>query len=592
MLWLLAPLCCVATIHLPCVASMPITNQINLQNLKGDLFGGVTAAIIALPMALAFGVASGAGAAPGLYGAILVGFFAALFGGTPTLISEPTGPMTVIFTAVIAGLLAANPENGMAMAFTVVMLAGIFQILFGSLRLGKYITLMPYTVISGFMSGIGIILIILQLAPFLGHPTPKGGVLGTLRSLPELVSNLHTAEFTLALITVAILFLMPRKLKRYVPPQLVALIVGTLVSLVAFGDLEIRRIGEIPSGLPSFHPPVFTLAQWRSMIVNGLVLGMLGCIDALLTSVVADSLTRTQHDSDKELIGQGIGNLMSGLFGGLPGAGATMGTVVNIQAGAQTALSGISRSLILLVVVLWAGGLTATIPLAVLAGIALKVGINIIDWGFLKRAHRVSWKGAMIMYSVILLTVFVDLITAVGIGVFVANILTIKRLTDIQSEDVKAITDDDDQILLSAEEKALLREADGRVLLFQLSGPMIFGVSKAISRQHQAVADCEVLILDINDVPHLGVTSSLAIENAIREALDLNREVFIVGAAGQSRRRLQKLGVLAQIPAQHLLGDRTEALRQAVACIKQRDSVSLTAPSGLNSTDAATAVQG
>jgi SulP family sulfate permease len=550
---------------------MQITNRINFRNVRGDVFGGVTAAIIALPMALAFGVASGAGAASGLYGAVLVGFFAALFGGTPTLISEPTGPMTVVMTAVIAGLIAANPENGMAMAFTVVMMAGLFQILFGILRLGKYVTQMPYTVISGFMSGIGIILIILQLAPFMGQAAPQGGVVGTLQSLPELIANVQMPELMLALLTIAILFLMPKKLKRYVPPQLVALIVGTLVSLMVFSDVDIRRIGAIPSGLPSLQMPMFGVGQWRTMIVDALVLGMLGCIDALLTSVIADSLTRTQHDSDKELIGQGIGNLVSGMFGGLAGAGATMGTVVNIQAGARTALSGLVRALILLVVVLWAGGLTASIPLAVLAGIALKVGINIIDWGFLRRAHQVSWKGALIMYGVIFLTVFVDLITAVGIGVFVANILTINRLSAIQEQDVNAITTADDSINLTPEEKALMNKADGRVLLFQLSGPMIFGVSKAISREHQAIAECEALVLDISDVPHLGVTSSLAIENSIQDALDMDREVFIVGASGQAKRRLEKLGLFDKLPPQNLLGDRQEALRQAIAHIQGGD---------------------
>jgi SulP family sulfate permease len=559
---------------------MQITNRINFRNLRGDLFGGVTAAIIALPMALAFGVAaaSGApegfsGAAAGLYGAVLVGFFAALFGGTPTLISEPTGPMTVIMTAVIAKLVAADPENGMAMAFTVVMLAGIFQILFGVLRLGKYVTLMPYTVISGFMSGIGVILIILQLAPFLGHPSPKGGVVGTLQSLPGLLANIQTPELILALMTIAILFLTPRKIKKLVPPQLVALVVGTIVSLAFFGDMDIRRIGEIPSGLPSLQVPHFSVGQMRTMVVDALVLGMLGCIDALLTSVVADSLTRTQHDSDKELIGQGIGNLVSGMFGGLAGAGATMGTVVNIQAGARTALSGLTRAIVLLIVVLWAGGLTANIPLAVLAGIALKVGINIIDWGFLKRAHHVSIKGAFIMYAVIVLTVFVDLITAVGIGVFVANILTIQRLSDLQAEDVTTITTADDSINLTPAEKVLMSEADGRILLLQLSGPMIFGVAKAIAREHKAIAECESLILDISDVPHLGVTSSLAIEGAIQDALDQNCEVFIVGASGQTKRRLEKLGVVENIPPQNLLGDRQEALRQALAHIKGSDLV-------------------
>lgn len=544
---------------------MKITNQIHFRNVRGDIFGGITAAVIALPMALAFGVASGAGAASGLYGAVLVGFFAALFGGTPTLISEPTGPMTVIMTAVIARLTAADPENGMVMAFTVVMMAGVFQILFGLLRLGKYVTLMPYTVISGFMSGIGIILVILQIGPFLGQAAPQGGVIGTLRHVPDLVTNLSLPEAFLGALAVGLIVGTPARIRRVVPPQLVALVVGTVISLVFFSDLDLRRIGEIPTGLPRLYLPTFSLAQLRSMTIDALVLGMLGCIDALLTSVIADSLTRTQHDSDKELIGQGLGNLMSGMFGGIAGAGATMGTVVNIQGGGRTALSGLVRAGILLMVVLWAAPLTQDIPLAVLAGIALKVGIDIIDWSFLKRAHHVSIKAAFIMYGVILLTVFVDLITAVGIGVFVANVLTIKRLSDLRAKDVKAITDADDAIVMSDEEKQLLNQAAGRVLLFHLSGPMIFGVSKAIAREHDVIDSYRVLVLDLSDVPLLGVTSSLVIENAILEALDKERHVFIVGAAGQTKRRLEKLGILARLPTQHLLMDRCEALRQAVA---------------------------
>ncbi|NER21657.1 MAG: SulP family inorganic anion transporter [Symploca sp. SIO1C2] len=550
---------------------MRITNTIHFRNLRGDIFGGVTAAVIALPMALAFGVASGAGAASGLWGAVLVGFFAALFGGTPTLISEPTGPMTVVMTAVIAHLTADNPENGMAMAFTVVMMAGVIQIILGSLRLGKYVTLMPYTVISGFMSGIGIILIILQLGPFLGQASPKGGVIGTVQNLPQLLSNINFGEAGLGILTLLILFLMPSKFKRIVPPQLVALVAGTVLALFLFPEPEaIRRIGEIPTGLPSLQVPTFTAGEFQTMLIDALVLGMLGCIDALLTSVVADSLTRTQHDSNKELIGQGLGNVASGLFGGIAGAGATMGTVVNIQAGGRTAVSGLTRALILLVVVLGAASLTATIPMAVLAGIALKVGINIIDWEFLKRAHKVSLKAALIMYGVILLTVFVDLIVAVGVGVFVANILTIERLSKLQAQDVKTITDADDQILMNNEEKELLDRANGRVLLFHLSGPMIFGVSKAISRQQVAMKDHDVLIVDLSDVPHVGVTSSLAIENAIKEAYEKGRQVFIVGAQGQTARRLQDLGVLAMLPPNNVLMDRREALEQAVALVNPR----------------------
>ncbi len=552
---------------------MGITNHISFRHWRGDVFGGITAAVIALPMALAFGVASGAGAAAGLYGAVIVGFFAALFGGTPTLISEPTGPMTVVFTAVIAQLIAANPENGMAMAFTVAMLAGVFQILFGVLKLGRYVTLMPYTVISGFMSGIGVILIILQLGPFLGHPTPKGGVIGTLTSLPQMVSTLSLPEVALGTFTLAVLFLMPKRFRKLVPPQLVVLIVGTLLSLVIFSNVDIRRIGEIPMGLPSLQLPMFQASQIRVMVVDGLVLGMLGCIDALLTAMIADSITRTQHDSNKELIGQGIGNLMSGLFGGMPGAGATMGTVVNIQAGGRTALSGLVRAGILLVVVLWAAPLTKAIPLAVLAGIAVKVGFDILDWSFLKRAHHVSWKGALIMYGVMFLTVFVDLIVAVGVGVFIANILTIERLSKLQSEQVRTITDFDSDLVMTPEENALMDRAKDRILVFHLDGPMIFGVARAIAQEHTAMADHDVLILDLQDVPHLGVTAALALENAIQDASDAGRAVFIVGARGKTLKRLEKLGVLRFVPASRLVDTREEALRAALQLLAEQDGV-------------------
>ena len=546
---------------------MSITNKIHFRNVKGDIFGGITAAVIALPMALTFGVASGAGASAGLWGAILVGFFAALFGGTPTLISEPTGPMTVVMTAVIASLTAANPEQGLAMAFTVVMLAGVFQIIFGFLKLGRYVTMMPYTVISGFMSGIGVILIILQLAPFLGQASPKGGVIGTVQNIPTLFANINFLETLLAVVTVAILFFYPDKLKKFLPPQLLALIVGTLIAVLLFGDAEIRRIGEISVGLPSLQLPTFSIPQLRTMLVDALVLAMLGCIDALLTSLVADSLTRTEHDSNKELMGQGLGNLISGLFGGIAGAGATMGTVVNIQSGGRTAVSGLTRALILLVVVLGLSQYLTNIPSAVLAGIAFKVGFDIVDWGFLKRAHKISPKAAFIMYGVIILTVFVDLIVAVGVGVFVANVLTIERLSNHRADQVKAVTYDDEEIELNNEEKQLLERANGNVLLFYLSGPMIFGVAKAISREHNLINDYKALVLDLSDVPILGVTSSLALENAIEEAVEKGRQVFIVGASGQAEKRLRKMGVMAKIPQGNIVGDRATALRQAASYV-------------------------
>ena len=549
-------------------AATAVFNRISANNLRGDLFGGLTAAVIALPMALAFGVASGAGATAGLWGAVLVGLFAALFGGTPTLISEPTGPMTVVMTAVIAGLTARNPEHGLAMAFTVVMLAGVFQIGFGLLRLGRYVTQMPYTVISGFMSGIGLILIILQLGPFLGQASPKGGVIGTLQSLPELITGARPLEVCLALITLAILWFTPKQLKKIAPPQLIALLVGTLVSLPlisGFGSEDIRRIGEIASGFPQLQLPMFSAAELQLMVVDAAVLGMLGCIDALLTSVVADSLTRTEHNSNKELIGQGLGNLVSGLFGGLPGAGATMGTVVNIQSGGRSALSGIFRAVILMLVILVGAPLAAEIPQAVLAGIALKVGVDIVDWDFIKRAHRISLNGALIMYLVIALTVLVDLITAVFVGVFIANILTIDKMSALQSEAIQSVSTGDGDLEISDDERELLNQGHGKVLLFQLNGAMIFGVAKAINREHNAISDCRAVVFDLSKVSHLGVTAALAVENAVEEAIEVGRQVFVVGASGTTRRRLEKLGLFSKLPAERTEIDRREALRTAVA---------------------------
>ena len=561
-----------------------IFNEISLRNPRGDIFGGITAAVIALPMALAFGVASGAGAEAGLYGAILVGLFAALFGGSPTLISEPTGPMTVVFTAVIAKLIASDPVNGAAMAFTVVVMAGLFQILFGIMRLGKYVTLMPYTVVSGFMSGIGIILIILQIGPLLGQASPAGGVIATLNNLPELFAGVRVQETVLALLTVAILFFVPARMKRYLPPQLLALVVVTLASIAVLGRADVRRIGEISTALPELRMPVFSVEQWQIMLLDAVVLGMLGCIDALLTSVVADSLTRTQHNSNKELIGQGIGNVMSGLFGGLPGAGATMGTVVNIQAGGRTALSGVVRAGILLVVVLWAANLTAVIPLAVLAGIALKVGIDIIDWDFLKRAHRLSGKGALITYGVITLTVFVDLIAAVGIGLFVANVMTVTRLSELQADDVKAVTNPQEtDLALTPDERKILSAAAGRVLLLHLRGAMIFGTSRVISRKNSEMDGIRTLIVDLTDVVHLGVSAALAIEEAVLDMIDAGRSVYVVAGPGQPRRRLENMGILERMPQQNVVEDRLVALKHSINGDRSPDPASGTPAEGVYS---------
>jgi len=541
--------------------SLNLVNKIHFRNWRGDLFGGLTAAIVALPLALAFGVASGAGAIAGLYGAIFVGFFASLCGGTPAQVSGPTGPMTIVITTVIASVLTNykdDPETGLAIAFTVVMLGGLFQILLGVMKLGQYITLMSYTVISGFMSGIGVIIVVLQLPPLLGY-AGSGAVLDTIKVLQGYITNPNPVALGLGLLALIVVFLAPPKLNRVLPSPLLALVVCTLVSVIFFKDANISRIGSIPNELPKFRIPTFAANQLIDMLRYGVTLGFLGAIDSLLTSLVADSITRTQHDSDRELIGQGIGNMFAGLFGGLAGAGATMRTVVNVQAGGKTPLSGMIHAVILLLVVLVAAPLTAVIPNAVLAGLLLKVGFDIIDWQFLKRAHHISFKGTGLMYLVLFLTVFVDLITAVLVGAFISNLLTIKRLTDIQSQNMQVTTDPTKAHNLNEEEQEIMTKSKGEILLFQLAGPLSFGAAKTISQQMSIVQDYKAIVLDLSEVPTIGVTAALAVETIVTDAVKRHRQVWIITNTAQVQKRLSRLQ-LQKFDGVHMTGDRLEAL--------------------------------
>ena len=534
--------------------------KFDLTHLRGDIYGGLTAGVVAIPLALAFGVASGLGPMAGMYGAIIVGFFAAWFGGTPTNVSGPTGPMVVVLAGLFASL-----SGDVGLILTAVVLAGLFQIAFGVARIGDFIRLVPYPVVSGFMSGIGVIIIILQLDATVGHMAPAGTI-PALLYLPTAFLDINFSAFTVAAVTLLVVYTWPTAWGKYLPSALAALIVGTVLSLFV-GELPI--LGDIPSGLPEFHMPVFEQSVMFLVVEAAFILAILGSIDSLLTSLVADNMTRTRHDSNQELIGQGIGNIASGLFGGLPGAGATMGTVVNIQAGAQTALSGLIRVLVLIIVIIGIADLTAMIPLAVLSGIALSVGLNIIDWGFLKRAHRVSPKSAAIMYAVIGLTVFVDLIIAVSIGVFVANLLTIDRLTKVQSDSVKAIRDGDEDELTRGEQ-TILNDANGKILVFSLGGPLFFGLAKAISRQRAVLSDHEVLFLDFTDVPVIGVSSSLAMEQMVHDDLAAEKPVYLVGMVDSVQERMGRLGVLDHISVNHIFTDRQSCLEDASVYLKQK----------------------
>lgn len=539
---------------------MALVNGLHLNNIRGDIYGGITAGVVALPLALAFGVSSGAGAIAGLYGAIFVGFFAALFGGTSAQVSGPTGPMTVVMAAVLTDFIALDPKAGLAMAFTVVMLSGLFQIGFGMLRLGRYITLVPFPVISGFMTGIGVIIIILQLGPLLGHPAASG-VVESLSRLPQQLGGLDGSSLSLGAMALAIVLLWPARLNRILPAALAALIFCTLAASLLFSGSELAVIGTIPSGLPEWHFPVFDLAQTELIIRSALMLAALGAIDSLLTSLVADNMLKSQHNSDRELIGQGVGNLVAGMFGGLPGAGATMRTVVNIRAGGRTPISGALHALVLLAVVLGAGPLAEDIPLAVLAGILIKVGLDIVDWGFLRRLHRAPKFVVLLMMLVLGLTVFVDLIVAVGVGVFLANIYTVKRLSDLQLAEVHPILDDDAG--LNDEERQMLLSTHGRLLLYRLNGPISYGAAKGILTRLRESAPHDSLVLDLSDVPYIDVSTALTMEELILESRDNNRDLYLVGVTPVVETVLQRMRVLSHLNEDHLCLNRQQAIHNA-----------------------------
>ena len=553
---------------------MALIHGLHRRNLRGDLLGGVTAAVVALPLALAFGNAAlgPGGAIYGLYGAIVAGFLAALFGGTPAQVSGPTGPMSVTVAGVVSSLAAVGVSRDLSagemlpLVMAAVVLGGLFEALLGVLRLGRYITLVPYSVVSGFMSGIGAIILVLQLGPFIGVST-RGGVvesLGTLLSDPTPTP----AAIAVGLMTLAVVFLTPARIRAWIPSPLLALLVVTPLSLLLFSDDRLRdldlepltRIGTIPDGglrpvMPDFsrHLP--------ELVKAGLVLALLGAIDSLLTSLVADNITQTNHDSNRELIGQGIANSAAGFLSGLPGAGATMRTVINIKSGGETPISGMTHSLVLLLVLLGAGSLAAEIPTALLAGILIKVGLDIIDWGFLLRAHRLSTKTAVLMHGVLLMTVFWDLIWGVLVGMFVANLLTVDSITQAQLAGMDEDNPHDGEAALpsdlSEQEKNGIRRCGDALMLFRLRGPMSFGAAKGISARMGLIRNYKVLILDISEVPRMGVTASLAIERMVKEAESLGRLAIVAGANERLRARLMAFGINAPMT------DRREALRRA-----------------------------
>ena len=532
---------------------------IETNNIKGDVFGGITAGIVALPLALAFGIqafsgidspeASSMGALAGLVGATLLGFFAALFGGTHSQISGPTGPMTVITASIVSGAWASSQGNISAVILSMSLagiFCGLFQVIFGLIRIGKYVRYIPYPVLSGFMSGIGVIIILQQIYPIIGKKSPASTLDMIINFPAALADGVSVIALALGLACISLIVLVPKVTKK-VPATLVALIAVTVVSLFTNLDSSLT-IGNIPAGLPM---PFFTKVQldgidWASVLeaslVPGLTLAGLGSIDTLLTSVVADNITKTKHNSNQELIGQGIANAVSGVFYCLACAGATMRSVVNVKSGGRTQISGMIHAVLLLAILLGLGSLVKYVPLSVLAGILITVGWGIIDFRGFKDILRIPKSDAFVMMVVFLMTVFVDLLTAVGIGMVIACVLFMKRAGDLveNSYSAKAL-DTFDKESPWEDEKDIPEEIRNRIYIERLDGPIFLGSITGFQRvMHDIPTNLKIVIIRMRRVPFMDQSGVYAMETAIKDLQAQGIKVLMTIIQPQPRYMLEK----------------------------------------------------
>lgn len=583
----------------------------DFKHLRGDFFGGITAGIVALPLALAFGVSSGLGPSAGLYGAIFVSFFAALFGGTNTQISGPTAPMTAVSMVVIAEIVSnfdGDVNKALPAILMVFLLSGLIQVVFGLIGIGKYIRYIPYPVVSGFMTAIGVIILVTQILPSIGYYpkedveyvnqfkpyaeeiildnilkeeagegilvledfketitraeriTPAdilkesqtlagkdaSGVLGALRILPRALKNINWLELILALVTIIIIFGFKR-ITTAVPSTLVALF---LVSGVAIGfGLDYRPIEAIPTGLPIPEMRIlteFSLATITPYIFTAITLALLGAIDSLLTSVVADNMTKTVHKPNQELIGQGIGNSIGAIFGGIPGAGATIRTVVNINAGGKTKLSGMMAGVLLFVILLAFGDAASKIPAAVLAGILITVGINVMDYKGLKAIPSMPRPEVVIMLIVLVLSSVWNLVYAVGIGLVIASLMFMKKIGDLTAQESKVGSLEEEHAW--SDEIKFPKNLKEEVFIKHINGPLFFGSTANFQQlAKQIPKTASTIIIRMGKMSYMDQSGLYAIEDVLQDLIQKDKKVLLVNIAEQPKYMLERIDIIPNL---------------------------------------------
>ncbi len=539
-----------------------LTNEsaFNLKSVKGDALGGLTAGIVTLPLALAFGLQSGLGAVSGLYCAIFLGAIAILFGGSRTLISTPTGPMTVVAALTIAQAIsmAGSLESALGTILGIFLLAGAVQIAFGLLKFGGNVKYIPYPVLSGFMTGIGIILILFQMYPLVGLSSPSN-IIDGITGWPQAFPHINFQAFALGILTLLVLYVTP-KLTTRIPATLLALLVGTLVSVTA--GLTVPLIGEVAQGLPSLQLNALwnlDVSQPWFMLSAALTLGALGCIDTLLTAVIVDKITETKHHSDRELIGQGLGNMVSGLFGGLPGAGTTMSSIVNVKAGGRTRWAGVISSFFLLAVLLGLGTYVQYVPIPVLAAILIAVGLDIIDYKGLKEVMKVDRAEAAILFIVLVMTVFVDLITAVGTGMTLSVFIFMKKMGAIGEEKIALFPLRSLKIRKPCdlrEEFILPQDSLDHVYIKTFSGPVFFGFSQYLIDDLKQLPGAKTLVFEMNRVPYLDQSAAHALELVFEFMHKRGIQVLLANLNSQPIQMLRAVDLVPRlIPENHIFED-------------------------------------
>jgi SulP family sulfate permease len=525
---------------------------------RGDLFGGLSAGVVALPLCLALGALSGLGPEAGLYGAIVLGILGALFGGTPVLVSGPTAPMTLVSAGVVAASMLPNGQVNLAFVVAVFLLTGALQVLFGLLRLGSYIRYVPYPVISGFMSGIGVLIFIQQIFPMAGMAAPSSDAATILAKLHTLPAGFAWPVALLAAETLAIIYLLPH-VTRAVPSSVVALVLVTAGSLL-FG-VNAPRIGAIPSGLPAFVLPELDFTRVSVMVTTALELALLGAIDSLLSALLADNITKTHHASNRELIGQGIGNMAAALVGGLPGAGASIRTIVNIEAGARTRLSGVIHGLFLLAVLLGLSGVVQHIPNAVLAGILVAAGLSCIDRRGLGHLTKVPRADAALMLLVLVLTVFSGVILAVAVGLIAASLVFMKNVADLseQQTTIGLIADEPwaDEVDLPAVER-------DQLLVKHVEGPLFFGFARGFANIAPLVKGGKLLVLRMDRVRFMDQSGAYALQDALIDLKAAGQRILIVGLPVAQLDILKTLHLVPDVVPEKDLFDDFRSLKAAL----------------------------